>query len=335
MHFTFKLRDQLEGNCPSTFNKGGGSPPPSTTTTSGGIDPEFKPYLKDVLSDVTSIYHKTKGDYGDVQRAYKGLGATGSALGKEAARERANLAQFKKEGAGAREARREFGQQARQGFDTGQMQKARGEMQQQIGQTLGTADTRAAQAELRRQMGQSMDDLIAQDLAKTGAAGQFGAAAGGALGSARSNMAQQGALADRALALRAAENAQKSAAAQQLYSQDISTQQAERQQQMQAAQNLNAAASNRLAAERSQQAAAAGQLAGLDTAAQQRYLSGLEAGQALGAQQYEAAKAGVAAAEGVQEAPHAAAKRYFGYLGSGAMPTSQVSTTSGGGGGGK
>jgi hypothetical protein len=28
MHFTFKLRDQLEGNIPSTYNKGGGSPPP-------------------------------------------------------------------------------------------------------------------------------------------------------------------------------------------------------------------------------------------------------------------------------------------------------------------
>lgn len=28
MHFTFKLRDQLEGNAPSTLNKGGGSPPP-------------------------------------------------------------------------------------------------------------------------------------------------------------------------------------------------------------------------------------------------------------------------------------------------------------------
>jgi hypothetical protein len=28
MYFTFKLRDQLEGNAPSTLNKGGGSPPP-------------------------------------------------------------------------------------------------------------------------------------------------------------------------------------------------------------------------------------------------------------------------------------------------------------------
>jgi len=33
-------------------NKGG----PKTTTTVSGIDPEFKPYLKDVLADVTSKY---------------------------------------------------------------------------------------------------------------------------------------------------------------------------------------------------------------------------------------------------------------------------------------
>ena len=34
-------------------NKGGGA---KTTTTVSGIDPEFKPYLKDVLADVTSKY---------------------------------------------------------------------------------------------------------------------------------------------------------------------------------------------------------------------------------------------------------------------------------------
>ena len=36
----------------AVFKGGGGS----TTTQSSGIDPEFKPYLKDVLSDVTSRY---------------------------------------------------------------------------------------------------------------------------------------------------------------------------------------------------------------------------------------------------------------------------------------
>ena len=35
MHFTFKLRDKLEGNSPSTYNKGGGSKAPSPTYGSG------------------------------------------------------------------------------------------------------------------------------------------------------------------------------------------------------------------------------------------------------------------------------------------------------------
>lgn len=251
MHFTFKIRDQLEGNCPSTYNKGGGSPPPTTTTTSGGIDPEFKPYLKDVLSDVTSVYHKTKGDYGDVYDAYGALGTTGAALGAEAAARRGDLSQFEKEGTGAA----------------------------------------AARSEYERQMGQDYNQMIADDLAKTAGAGAMGMSQSGSLGSARAQMAQQGAMADRAMQLRAAENAAKTNAAQGLASSDV--------------------------------------------AQQQRYLSGLEAGQALGSQEYEAAKAGVAAAQGQQEAPHAAATRYFGYLGSGAMPTQQTSTSSGGGGGGK
>tara|TARA_R100001463_G_scaffold32491_1_gene72801 strand:- start:484 stop:1035 length:552 start_codon:yes stop_codon:yes gene_type:complete len=41
---------------------GGGRSAPQTTTVSGGIDAEFKPYLEQVLSDVTDRYEATKGD---------------------------------------------------------------------------------------------------------------------------------------------------------------------------------------------------------------------------------------------------------------------------------
>ena len=41
---------------------GGGRSAPQTTTVSGGIDAEFKPYLEQVLSDVTDRYEANKGD---------------------------------------------------------------------------------------------------------------------------------------------------------------------------------------------------------------------------------------------------------------------------------
>lgn len=245
MHFTFKLRDQLEGNCPSTYNKGGGG---GTTTTSSGVPKEFRPYVERGLQTAESMYQDEmkKGAQPAID-AYTQLGATGATLGKEAAAERANLAQFKTEGPGAA----------------------------------------AARGEYQRQMGQDWNRMIQSDLAKTAANEQLGLASAGGLGSARAQMGAQGALADRAMQLRAAENAAKTQAAQGLSSSDA--------------------------------------------AAQQRYLSGLEAGQALGAQEYEAAKAGVASAEGVSDAPYRSLDRFFGYLGSPALGSTSTQTQSGGG----
>jgi len=245
MHFTFKLRDQLEGNCPSTYNKGGGS---STTTTSSSIDPEFKPYLKEVLADVTGQYQTEKGAYGDLSDAYGRMGAAGERLGAEAAAERAALDQFKTEGAGST----------------------------------------AARQEATRQLGQDWSQMITDDLTKTAASGAMGMSQAGALGSARAQMAQQGALADRAMQLRQTENQAKGQAGQAL--------------------------------------------SGLDAEAQKRYLGAVDMGTTLGEAEYKGAQAGVAGEQGQLEAPHEAAKRYFGYLGSGAVPTVQTSTTSGGGG---
>jgi len=246
MHFTFKLKDQLEGNCPSTYNKGGGS---QTTVTESGLPEEFRPYVERALAQAETLYQDELGEGGkQVSDAYGQLGAAGSRLGAEAAAERAALQQFKTEGAGATAARNEY----------------------------------------QRQLGQDWNQMISDDLSKTAAQGAMGMSGSGSLGSARAQMAQQGALADRAMQLRAAENAARTGAAQGL--------------------------------------------AGADTASQQRYLSGLEAGQALGAQEYEAAKAGVTSAQGQADAPHRGLERYFGYLGSGALGQSSTSTQTGGGG---
>jgi hypothetical protein len=245
MHFTFKLRDQLEGNCPSTYNKGGGG---STTVTESGIPKEFRPYITEGLKTAESMYKTEMGKGGkDLIDAYGQLGATGSKLGAEAAAEREGLNQFKTEGAGATTARDEYA----------------------------------------RQLGQDYNQMIQQDLTKTAAQGQLGMSGAGALGSARAQMAQQGALADRALQLRQAENAQRSAAV--------------------------------------------GNLAGMDAAQQQRYLSGLEAGQALGEQEYKAAQAGVTATTGAEDAPYRSLDRFFGYLSSPALGSESKQTQTGGG----
>lgn len=244
MHFTFKLRDQLEGNCPSTYNKGGGG----TTVTESGIPEEFRPYVTEGLKTAESMYKTEMGKGGaDLKAAYGQLGEAGKRLGTEAAAERAALNQFKTEGAGAT----------------------------------------AARGEYQRQLGQDYNQMIADDLAKTAGAGALGMSGSGTLGSARAQMAQQGAIADRALQLRQAENAQR--------------------------------------------AAAAGNLAGMDAAQQQRYLSGLEAGQSLAGQEYQAAKEGVSATMGAEDAPYRGLDRFFGYLGSGALGSSSTQTQSGGG----
>lgn len=220
---------------------GGGS---NTQTTTSSIDPEFKPYIKTVLSDVTDQYSKEKaaGATGLVD-AYTGLGETASRLGAEAATERAGLDQFKTEGSGALAAR----QQAQQ------------------------------------QIGQDWNQMIAQDLQNV--QGQQTAGSLGSLGSARGDRARQAALGDRALQLRQAENQAKMAAGSQL--------------------------------------------SGLDAAQQQRYLGALGAKQDLAKSEYMAGQQGVEAEAGALDAPHRAAQRYFGYLGSSAVPTTQ--TTTGGG----
>jgi hypothetical protein len=249
MHFTFKLRDQLEGNCPSTYNKGGGG---GTTTTvqESGLPEEFRPYIEGGLRTAESMYQTEMGKGGaDLKAAYGQLGEAGKRLGAEAAAERAALDQFKTEGAGATTARGEYA----------------------------------------RQLGQNYNQMIQDDLTKTAAQGQLGMSSAGGLGSARAQMAQQGAIADRALQLRQAENAQR--------------------------------------------AAAVGNLAGMDAAQQQRYLSGLEAGQSLAGQEYQAAKEGVSAVMGSEDAPYRGLDRFFGYLGSGALGQSSTSTQTQSGGG--
>jgi hypothetical protein len=282
MHFTFKLRDQLEGNCPSTYNKGGGG---STTVTESGIPKEFRPYITEGLKTAESMYKDEMSKGGaDLKAAYGNLGATGSRLGAEAAAERAGLNQFRTEGAGASAARGFYGNQLSGG---------------------DTADEAASKDIYRQQMGQGWNDMISQDLSKTAASGQLGMSSAGALGSARAGMAQQGALADRAMQLRAAENAARGSAAQGLSGLD--------------------------AASQARQASAAGNLATMDAAQQQRYLSGLEAGQALGEQEYKAAKAGVTATTGAEDAPYRSLDRFFGYLSSPALGSESKQTQSGGG----
>ena len=44
---------------------GGGRSAPQQTVTQSGIDPEFKPYLERVLSDVTDRY---EGDIGKIEK---------------------------------------------------------------------------------------------------------------------------------------------------------------------------------------------------------------------------------------------------------------------------
>ena len=41
---------------------GGGRSAPQQTVTTSGIDEEFKPYLEEVLADVTQRYKDTRGD---------------------------------------------------------------------------------------------------------------------------------------------------------------------------------------------------------------------------------------------------------------------------------
>lgn len=244
MHFTFKLIEQLEGNCPSTYNKGGGG----TTTTVSGIPDEFKPYVTEGLKTAEAMYKSemAAGAQPAID-AYTSLGTTGAALGAEAAAEREALDQFKTEGAGAT----------------------------------------AARGEYERQLSQDYDAMIGRDLANVRGGSLAQRAGAGALSSARGDRAQEAAMADRAMQLRAAENAAKTSAASGL--------------------------------------------SGLDAAAQQRYLGSLEAGQALGEQQYKAAQAGVTSAEGVSDAPYRSLDRFFGYLGSPALGSKSTQTQSGGG----
>jgi hypothetical protein len=219
-----------------------------TTVTESGLPKEFRPYVERALAQAEGMWNTEIGEGGkNVATAYDQLGTAGQRLGAEAAAERSALDQFKTEGAGSAAARGEYG----------------------------------------RQLGQDWNQMIQDDLAKTGASGALGMSSSGTLGSARAGMAQQGALADRAMQLRQAENSARTGAAQGL--------------------------------------------SGLDAATQQRYLSGLEAGQALGQQEYQAAEAGVKSAMGKEDAPHRAMERFFGYLGSGALGESSTSTTSGGG----
>lgn len=218
-----------------------------TSTTSGGIDAEFKPYLEKVLKDVTTKYEaEAAAGQPGLEDAYRNLGDTASKLGAEAEAKRAGLTQYETEGAGAA----------------------------------------AARQQAESQIGQDWSGMISNDLANSRGGSLAQRAAGGALSSARAERGQEAAMADRAIALRQAENTAKSAAGQNL--------------------------------------------ANLDTAQQSRHLGALGAGTELAKAQYAAGEQGVAAEAGLADAPHRAAQRYFGYLGSGAIPTTQTTTQSGG-----
>lgn len=224
----------------------GGGSKPQTQTTSGGIDPEFRPYIKEVLADVTGKYRtEAAGGQTDLVNAYGALGSTASRLGQEASAERAGLDRYKQEGAGALAARQQASQQ----------------------------------------MGQDWNQMISQDLANAQGASVAGSL--GSLGSARADRARAAALGDRAISLRQAENQARSQAGQTM--------------------------------------------ANLDTAEQARYLGALGAKSDLAKSEYMAGQQGVEAAAGAADAPHRAAQRYFGYLGSSAMPTTQTTTSTGGG----
>lgn len=224
------------------MGSGGGN----TQTTSGGIDPEFRPYIKDVLADVTSKYKsETAAGAPELVGAYNDLGDTAKRLGEEAAMERGGLDKFKEEGAGAL----------------------------------------AARGQATQQMGQDWNQMISNDLGNVAGQQTAGLSQMGALGSARGERAKQAALSDRAVQLRQAENQAKSQAGQTL--------------------------------------------ANLDTSEQSRYLAGLGAKSDLAKSEYMSGQQGVEAAAGALDAPHRAAQRYFGYLGSGAVPTTQTTTSSG------
>lgn len=246
MHFTFKLKEQLEGNCPSTYNKGGST---QETVTESGLPKEFRPYVERALGTAEGMYQKEMQEGGLREAgAYEKFANAAERLGGEAAAERAALDQFKTEGPGSLEAR----------------------------------------AEAKRQLNQDWNQMVGDDLLKTAGLEDFRGSVGGALGSARNQMAKQGALVDKSMEMRQLENQMKTQAA--------------------------------------------GTLAGLDVAQTQRYLSGLQAGQGLGEQEYKAAEAGVTAAQGVADAPHRGMERFFGYLGSGALGQSSTSKQTGGGG---
>jgi len=185
MHFTFKLRDQLEGNCPSTYNKGGGG---GTTTTvqESGVPEEFRPYVTEGLRTAESMY-KTEMSKGgkNLIDAYGQLKDVGSTLGEKSAAELAKLEGLNVEGPGSLEAR----------------------------------------AEAKRQLGQDWNQIIGQDLLKTAGEQDFGLSSAGGLGSARGQMAKQGAMVDKAMEMRQLENKMKSQAAGTLAGLDASEQQ--------------------------------------------------------------------------------------------------------------
>lgn len=82
-------------------NKGGGGGSPQTTTT--GIDPEFKPYLKRVLSDVTKKYEK------DVEKGPDAIVAAMDPKQREAIDAQAQAARDMIAGTGIYDTRKEAG----------------------------------------------------------------------------------------------------------------------------------------------------------------------------------------------------------------------------------
>jgi hypothetical protein len=113
MHFTFKLKEKLEGNAPMHYNKGGG-----TTTTTTSIPEEFKPYVTEGLATAEKMYKdQMAGGSQGVVDAYNKLGEAGTRLGDEAAAARAGLSKYDTEGQGALAARSEYQRQLGQDYD--------------------------------------------------------------------------------------------------------------------------------------------------------------------------------------------------------------------------
>jgi len=143
-------------------NKGGGGG--QTTTTTSGIDPEFKPYLKRVLSDVTKKYET------DVAAGPDAIVAAMTEQQKQALQDQEAAALAMQKGTGIYDTRKAEQQALAQTLGTGQGMAS-------AGNTLGSARTQGAMAgALANRAGQYQKERQQTSQAGTALLGETGAA---------------------------------------------------------------------------------------------------------------------------------------------------------------